>query len=103
MVYYSTNAEDDFIEIIKGMATAEKFSLDYKFAMQNLSDIRKEMDNICIKGFHQNCNYGQHNYRKKIHICKWDTRFQWYIIYDWNEENKIACVLKILNNYLAYQ
>jgi hypothetical protein len=104
MVYYSSVAEDDFVEILNGLATWKKHPLSYAHAMQYVSDIRKESDAICIKAVHKNCIYEQHlNYGEKVHVYKRNAKTQWYIIYDWDAVNGIAYVLKILNNYLTHQ
>jgi len=62
MVYYSSTAEDDFVEILNGLAVWEKHPLGYRHAMQYVSDIRKEADTICTKFYHQKCTYKQHLY-----------------------------------------
>jgi hypothetical protein len=103
MVYYNRTAEDDFVEILNGLAIWEKHPLGYDHAMQYVSDIRTSADSICKKFFHQNCVYKQHlNYGTHIHIYKRNAYTQWYIIYNWDAVNRIAYVLKILNNYLTY-
>jgi len=103
MVYYSLAAEDDFVEILNGLAVWEKHPLGHKHAMQYVSDIRQEADTICTKFFHQNCTYKQHlKYGEKISVYKRNSQTQWYIIYNWDVKNRIAYVTKILNNYLTY-
>ena len=102
MVYYSSTAEDDFVEILTGLAVWEKHPLGYEHAMHYVSDIRKETDTICTKLYHRDCIYNQHlKYGKKIYVYKRNSQTQWYIIYNWDEINRIAFVTKILNNYLT--
>jgi hypothetical protein len=48
MVYYNPTAEDDFVEILNGLAVWEKHPLGYEHAMRYISDIRKEADTICV-------------------------------------------------------
>jgi hypothetical protein len=103
MVYYSNKSKDDLKIILWGLANWKKHPLGYNHAVSYVSDIRKEADTICTKLFHQNCIYKQHlNYGEKIHTYKRNTHTQWYIIYDWDAVNRVAYVLKILNNHLTY-
>ena len=103
MVYYSSAAEDDFVEILNGLAVWKKHPLGYEHAMQYISDIRNEADTICTKLYHRKCTLEQHlKYGEKIYVYKRNARTQWYIIYNWDEVNRIAFVTKILNNYLTY-
>ena len=103
MVYYSLTAEDDFVEILNGLAVWEKHPLGHEYAMQYVSDIRKEADTICTKFYHRKCTSGQHlQYGEKIYVYKRNAQTQWYIIYNWDEINRIAYVTKILNNYLTH-
>ena len=102
MVYYSKRAEDDFVEILKGLATWEKHPLGYEHAMQYISDIRKDADAICTKFYHQNCSFELHQqYGEKVHVYSRNRQTQWYIIYNWEPENRVAFVNKIINNYLT--
>ena len=103
MVYYSRTAEDDFVEILNGLAVWKKHPLGHKHAMQYISGIREKADKICMKSFHRNCSYEQHRmYGEKIHIYKRNPQTQWYIIYNWDDVNRTAYVVKILNNHLTY-
>jgi hypothetical protein len=103
MVYYSNIAEDDFVEILNGLAIWEKHPLGYEHAMIYVSDIRRNADTICTKIFHKNCTHEQHlKHGEKVHTYKRNAQTQWYIIYNWDDVNRIAYVVKILNNYLTY-
>ena len=102
MVYYGDRSKDDLKNILWGLANWEKHPLEYNHAASYVSDIRKSADSICKKHFHQNCIYKQYlNYGTNIHVYKRSVYTQWYIIYNWDAVNKIAYVLKILNNYLT--
>jgi len=102
MVYYSSAAEDDFVKILNGLAVWEKHPLGHKHAMQYISDIRKEADTICTNLYHRKCVSEQHlKYGEKLYVYKRNSQTQWYIIYNWDEKNRIAYVTKILNNYIT--
>jgi len=103
MVYYSSVAEDDLVEILHGLAIREENPLDFKHAMQYISDIRNEADAICTYLYHRKCTYEQHlKYGEKITVYKQDPQIQLYIIYNWDVKNRAAYVTKILNNYDTY-
>ena len=102
MVLYNVEAEDDFVEILNGLAAWKKHPLGYEHAMQYVSDIRQDADTICHKFFHADVRYDSHKkYGAKVHSYKRNANTQWYIIYDWLHYQNIALVNKILNNYLT--
>jgi hypothetical protein len=71
MVYYSPVAEDDFVEILIGLAVWQKHPLGHEHAMRYVADIRKEADTICTKSYHRNCTAKQHLlYGEKIFVYK---------------------------------
>jgi hypothetical protein len=85
-----------------GLASWEKHPLEYEHAMQYVSDMRKEADNICKKSFHRNCVYDIHKkYGNKIQVYRRNKQTQWNLIYNWEKFSRIAYVNKILNNYLT--
>jgi len=93
MVYYSKTAEDDLYDILIGLATWKKISLSFKEAEKYVRDIRKAGDAICKLSFHSNARYGIHRtYGEKTYRYARSRQTQWYIIYDWDEVNKIAYV-----------
>jgi hypothetical protein len=103
MVYYSNVAKDDLKIILWGLANWKKHPLEYEHAASYVSDIRKEADKICTNNFHQDCRYEQHlKYGEKVYVYKRNMQTQWNIIYDWDNVNKIAYVLKILSNHLTF-
>jgi len=102
MVYYSNVAIDDLTDILWGLALWKKHPAGYEHAEVYVSDIRKTSDRICLKSFHRNCVHEQHLlFGEKLHVYRRNARTQWYIIYNWYNVQGIACVVKILNNYLT--
>lgn len=102
MVYYSDVARNDLRNILWGLANWEKHPLLYEHAALHVSDIRKEADTVCKKSYHCTCTLAQHLlYGEKIHVYKRNAQTHWYVIYNWDETNRIAYVTKILNNYLT--
>ena len=102
MVLYSFETEDDFVEILNGLASWKKHPLGYEHAMLYVFDIRQEADNICHKLYHANTNYILHQkYGNKVHSYKRNAQTQWYMIYDWNSFHQVAFINKILNNHVT--
>jgi len=100
MVYYSKTAENDLHDILIGLATWKKISLSFEEAERYVRDIRKIGDTICKLSFHSNARYEIHRtYGEKICRYMRSKQTQWYIIYDWDEINKIAYVNKIMSNH----
>jgi len=101
MVYYSQTAEDDFYDIVVGLATWKKHPLGYDFAIQYAADIRTICDNLEYKSFHFDTDYEIHKkYGKKVHLYKRNSATSWYIIYNIDEKDDIF-IQKIINNHLT--
>jgi len=101
MVYYSQIAEDDFYDIVVGLATWERHPLGYDFAIQYVADIRNVCDKLSYKPIHLNATYEIHKkYGEKAHIYKRNNTTSWYIIYNIDEKGNIF-INKIISNYLT--
>jgi hypothetical protein len=102
MVLYSSLAEEDFANILTGLAVWKKHPLGYEHAMEYVSDIRQEADTICKKSHHFKAELNLHKkFGAMVHIYQRNRQTQWYIIYLWDAVNRVAYITKIINNYLS--
>jgi plasmid stabilization system protein ParE len=103
MVIWSNEAQNDLIDILFALITWEKHKpLSLEEADAYIEDIRKKSDAICKKQFHSDTRYDAHKaYGEKVYRYDRYKHTQWYIIYDWDDVNKIAVINRIINNYMT--
>ncbi len=100
MVIYSDSVQLDLENILFGLVTWKKSPLSYEHAISYIDDIRIAADSIDTRSKHRNCTYNTHKkYGEKVMAYKRNRNTTWYVIYDWDEVNRIAYVNKIINNY----
>jgi len=103
MVIWNDEAKNDLIDILFALITWEKHKpLSLDEAESYVSDIRKKGDAICMLKAHSPARYKMHTiYGEKVFRYDRNKHTQWYIIYDWDDKNKIAYINKIINNYMT--
>lgn len=102
MVYFSKIAKQDFRNIIFGLANWKKHPLEYKHAIEYVSNIRQVCETLDKKTFHSNTQYIIHNrYGEKVYKYRRNKSTTWYIIYNFDKENNIVYIEKIISNYLT--
>ncbi len=102
MVCYSEEAKKDLRNILWGLANWKKHPLGYDHAERYVDDLADEIDAICTRSFHRNCIYNAHKkHGEKVYRYNRSKTTQWNVIYNWDKENRIAYVNKIMNNHLT--
>ena len=103
MVTWSEESKQDLEDILYALITWEKHKpLTLEGARAYIKDIRKAGDSIPKLLSHTNTTYEDHRaYGAKVCRYKRNPKTTWYIIYNWDEVNKIAYINKIMNNYMT--
>lgn len=102
MVFYSQTAKQDLIDLLYGLITWEKHTLSIEHTERYVDDIVDVIETISTKILHRNCKQISHlKYGKKIFSYKRNKNTTWYYIYNWDKENKIAYINKIMNNHVS--
>jgi hypothetical protein len=103
MVIWSEESINDLEDILFALITWEKHKpLTLDAAKLYVEDVERMGNSIPKLLSHTNSTYDDHRaYGTKVCKYKRNPRTTWYIIYDWDEVNKIAYINKIMNNYMT--
>ena len=103
MVIWSEESKSDLRDILFALITWEKHKpLTLASARAYVKEIRKMGDSINKLPYHSNAAYNDHRaYGAKVCRYKRNPKTTWYIIYNWDEVNKIAYINKIMSNHLT--
>jgi len=103
MVIYNQVAEQDLIDTLYGLITWEKHNLSDEHCERYVDDIVDIIDTICKKTFHRNSVFKTHlKYGNKVFTYRRNNNTVWYFIYNWDKENRIAYLNKIMNNHITH-
>jgi hypothetical protein len=102
MVIYNQIAEQDLIDILYGLITWEKHILSDEHCERYVDEIADVIDTICKKTFHRKCVLESHlKYGTKVFTYRRNKNTVWYFIYNWDNDNRIAYLNKIMNNHIT--
>ena len=103
MVIWNDLASEDLSDILFALITWKKHKpLSLREGKNYVRDIRKVGDSICKKKFHSDARYETHKvYGAKAYRYDRYKHTQWYIIYDWDDINKIARINGVISNYMT--
>ena len=103
MVIYNQIAEQDLIDTLYGLITWEKHNLSNQHCERYVDDIVDIIDTICKKTFHRNGVFESHlKYGNKVFTYRRNNNTVWYFIYNWDKDNRIAYLNKIMNNHITH-
>ena len=102
MVYFSEISKQDFRNIIIGLATWKKHPLEYNHAVKYVLEIRQVCEILDTKKFHSNTQYTSHKrFGEKVYKYKRNKNTIWNIIYNYDKENNIVYIEKIISSHLT--
>lgn len=102
MVIYNDIAVSDLENIMYGLVIWEKHPLAFEHAQKYVKELRMECDTISKRSYHRDCKFKTHlKHGYKVYVYKRNAQTQWNLIYNWEEQNRIAFVNKILSNHIT--
>jgi hypothetical protein len=102
MVIYNELAKQDLIDTLYGLITWKKHELNVDHCERYVDDIVDVIDTICKKTVHRNCVSPSHlKYGDKFFTYKRNYNTQWYFIYNWDKDHRIAYLNRIMNNHIT--
>lgn len=100
MVIFSKSAIADLRDILYGLIYWKKHPLSFEHAQKYVDELTEDAKTICTKSFHKNAVYSIHKqYGEKVYLYRRNKNTIWYIIYDWDKNNCIAYINRIISNY----
>ena len=100
MVYYSPAADTDLAKIFIGLSTWQKHALEYEHVAKYVDDIIDVCDLLDKLTYHSKTTYVDHKKHGEI-VYKYSQNkaTTWYIIYDYNQYQKVIYIQHITSNY----